>query len=81
MGEKYDGVRVCWNSIREKLYPFVLFGKLYYIYLYIYYYYYYCNLILNKYSRGGNSIGIPDNYIPEFFYNIFLDGELWYEHP
>eukprot|EP00026_Physarum_polycephalum_P001892 Phypoly_transcript_01895.p1 GENE.Phypoly_transcript_01895~~Phypoly_transcript_01895.p1 ORF type:complete len:897 (+),score=113.58 Phypoly_transcript_01895:334-3024(+) len=49
MGEKYDGVRVCWNSTREKLY-----------------------------SRAGNIIEIPDNFLPGFFYNLFLDGELWF---
>ena len=33
-----------------------------------------------KYSRGGNTIAIPECFTPGFFYNIFLDGELWYEY-
>lgn len=70
IGEKYDGVRICWNGMRKQLYLILQssFGD-------------HIGNDKLKYSRSGMSIGLPvahSSVMSELTYGSIIDCEAWY---
>jgi hypothetical protein len=75
MGEKYDGIRCCWNPIENTVYLFctLFFMCLYYLLFIIYYF-----VCLNtRYSRNGHVIDLIPEIISLIPKDSFFDGEVW----
>lgn len=65
MGEKYDGIRICWHADRNELYLIWMFLL-------------FC-FDSNKYTRSGIELGLPDPLLDNLAeLNSYFDGEIWY---
>lgn len=70
LGEKYDGVRYCWNPRNEILYLLLSLSL---------------SLLKSdssftilKYNRVGLELNVPHVFIDQLVdYNIYMEGELW----
>ena len=90
MGEKYDGVRLCWNSLRRSAYQYSqlfysfssFFSFLFFSFLFFSLLFFSFLLQLNllnepRYTRTARLIELPPvvtNELP----SIYVDGEFWY---
>ena len=66
MGEKYDGVRCCWNPMQRRLYPSI---KTYQSMRIL--------VDIGIYSRYGKLLDLPFDFRSQFP-KAFVDGEIWY---
>lgn len=67
IGEKYDGMRCCWNPNKRTAYLLILFLNFTLLYM-----------IEKRYTRAGNEIELLPSIIHSLPTTLFIDCELWY---
>ena len=85
LGEKYDGIRVCWHPDHQKLYHFscylFILSFSYLLLLFFFFVFLFFQfLILIIYARTGSELDVYDS-VTDWFADDFLDGEVWYIPP
>ena len=68
MGEKFDGIRACWNPSTRTLYVYYLLFRSA------------LGFMPYRYSRAGLCVDVLTEIIFVMPSSTFLDGELWYVH-